>query len=137
MATKKEFEDLTLSEMRDLYNQHSDKPVKKFRSRVEGLRRVRELMKNVPNDGGKSVPRKKDKRADRSPAAEVVEPRSGSKRGQMLEMMLAPKGVTSEEMQEAFEWSPTDVNQALRLLVRKNGYGVREDESGHFHAVKP
>lgn len=122
-----------------------EKPIKRFQNRSVGITRV---LAALAHDGPEEPVEPAEKPAQERAAAgearrvfrpegELKPPRPGSKRGRLLDQLLQPGGMSREEIEDAFGWSPRDAMDALRLLAKFNGYLVSEDSKGRWWATDP
>jgi len=118
-----------------------DKPVKRFQNRAVGIARVLAAMEAAgPEEPVEPVERPAatgEARRVFRPEGELKPPRPASKRGRLLDRLLRPGGMSREEIEDAFGWSPRDAMDALRLLAKFNGYVVSEDAEGRWRAAEP
>jgi hypothetical protein len=65
-----------------------------------------------------------------------VRPRPGSKREQLIALMLAAGGVTRMEMMTKFVWSESDCRDAVYRVNKIDNFSVKEIEAGVYTAVE-
>jgi len=151
MKDRREVEAMTGPELVAYYNQITGGCVKRFSSRAAGVQRVLAALERAraeeeiappepcePTPDSREVgqPRKRGRSGAGArryePEGELRPPRAGSKRAQLLERLSSAEGMSWDEMEEEFGWSPRDCMDALRLLARQNGYGVMEGAEGRW-----
>lgn len=74
---------------------------------------------------------------NREPGTKSVrEPTSGSKRAKIVELLSDPAGITYIDLQTKMGLSLQNMTEALRILRREYGYGLREDENGKIRIYR-
>lgn len=137
---------MSAAELVRTYNQIPGvKPIKRFSDRKEGQKRVLaalgEAQGREPADKGQGKPApvagEPGTKLHTIPAREGEPklPRPASKRGQLLEALRTPKGISVEEMMERFAWTARDCGDALRLLAKQNGVGVARGADGRWRTT--
>lgn len=123
-----DLKDKTIAELTEIYNKHASKPVKKFRSKADALKKTRAAMKKAggSDGGGKG---RKSQVFGTEPDKEIEPPREGSKRDQLLKL-LRGNGAKIETIEKQFGWTRANAMEALRNLVNLHGYGLDQNENG-------
>ncbi|MEQ8769228.1 MAG: hypothetical protein RIB60_01830 [Phycisphaerales bacterium] len=119
-----------------------EKPVKRFASRAAGVARVLAALEAAEPEEPVEKPARaraaaREARRVFRPVGGLKPPRPASKRGKLLDRLMQPEGMSREEIEDAFGWSPRDAMDALRLLAKFNGYEVTEDDEGRWRATQP
>lgn len=150
---KPNYEKMTIAELAATYNELAEgagkPPVKKFKDKATGIRRITELL----NSGKKSKKTTTGERKPRGmnfnfPPGPVQKPiREGTDRAIIFKLMSREKGASFEEMLEATSWGNNpkwdddrkkrNVYEAIRLLHFYSGYGLEQDEKGNIHIINP
>lgn len=132
-------EEMTLRELVELHNSHSQNKVNKFSDKETAIRRVKQVLEadsvtdHVDQKPARVPQKRRSRLIDISPTGDnPVMPREGSRRLEVL--TLATGGYTSAEIIEKMGWKQgfgrARLREALRLLNRENNYGFRENENG-------
>jgi hypothetical protein len=143
---------MSTAELVRAYNQIPGvKPVKRFSDKKEGQKRVLAALDAAqggekPATKGQATPAAKPAPVAGEPGTkphtilartgEPKLPRPGSKRGQLLEALRTPKGISVEEMVTRFAWTARDCGDALRLLAKQNGVGVARGADGRWRVAQ-
>lgn len=140
MAQKYDLDAMKISELAELFNKITGKQIKKFKDKATGIRRVTEALKEAaPAKAPKAKkatggPRVR-KPFDIAPEAEVTEPREGSKRCAVRDMLK--KGATLETVMETIGWDRRTALEGIRLVAKACGYGLTENDKGTIKIVLP
>lgn len=145
--------DKSLAELVTLHNDlNPTSPIKKFRDKATAITRVEALLEVAearptglsPNTdteleaavGAATRPTQRGYTFNAEPG-EVSWPQEGCKRYRLAEHLLSlgKKGVTFEALygwteKQGFGWKRNDLADAIRLLIRKNGFGVTTTDVG-------
>jgi Protein of unknown function (DUF3489) len=82
-------------------------------------------------------------KTDRKPGADVIlflpadsqkEPKAGTKRAAIIDLLRAPKGATVDDIAAATGWSRSVAQSALYVDVKGSGWGVERKE-GRLHLL--
>ena len=126
---------LTLKQLVDLFNQHSDKPTKKFSDRKSAIRRTLAVLPGAepkpepkPETDKPKATRNRKRVFEADAKAEKKAPRADSKRAIVLAMLL--KGTTHAEVMETIGWDGRTAAEGIRLVNKACGYGLSTDEDG-------
>ncbi len=139
------------------YTQLTGKPVARFASRADGVRRVLHALDlrqepaeqpappaaaaepaTAPAAPTKAEkPRKAAKPRERralalAGSADGKAARPGSKRAALVEALRSPDGISADEAMKRFKWTRRDVMDALRLAAKKNGVAVQERDGRYY-----
>ncbi len=143
----------SLSDLANVYNELADKPIKKFKDKPTGQRRVLDILRkngllesDAPKAKAKPAKAKKAAAAKSSGtgtrrtdfnlegAEEVRAYREGTKRAQVIDMLR--KGATIEEVQDAIGWDSRTAREGIKLINTYVGFGLAEDEDGVITLVE-
>lgn len=158
MATKitlpadDQINEMSLAELASTYNglvaDTDGKPVKKFKDRKTGIRRVRLLIHELyqaENDPELTGDGQEPVEEDEVASDYLVLPqkerigvhRPSTRRGTLISLCLREGGATLEELMDASGWTASQVRTNLRLINRHVGHGIREDENGFIMTGHP
>lgn len=144
--TTKNLDTLTIAQLVALYNEHADKPVKKFRSKKDAIRRVKAVLpaKKQKRSGAKSSSRKRKTDSNGvghvrpmsfAADAEQKSVREGTKRATVLQLLSRKNGATIGEVMEATGWDRKTAFDGIKLLHTAVGYGLVAGEDGRIKAT--
>lgn len=122
-----ELKEMTIQELTDLYNENAEKPVKKFRSKKDAIKKIKSVIE-VRGAGRTS------NLLNSEPAEEIDPPREGSKRDELLKLLR--KSAKLETIQKHFDWTRANAMEALRFLVKKHGYGLSTNDNGTIRVIE-
>lgn len=115
----------SIPELVKIFNQHSPKPVKTFRTKEQALKRVRAVVPKGERPSRFNLPRRED----------AYEPREGTKRYRVLQMLRRKNGASLEEvMKEIPDWDRRTAYEGVRLINIHCGIGLSQDEKGRIRA---
>jgi len=134
-VSAKVLEKLTMLELVNLHNSLAPpRQISKFSSIIEGVQCCLALLA----ERGR---RKADKRAgrprqriDRPFLGNIREPRNGTKRAAVLNMLRC--GITREEMQLRTGWTDIVLHNLIMAIHKEFGYGLIEDAAGAIFLIE-
>ena len=120
--------EMSLSQLAKFYNAIPGnlKPVSRFASRADALRRIERAQKAL---------------STAAPAPEKAAPakpahRPTSKRAKFLARLLSPEGVTEADAKRLFGWQHRECYDVTRQTAKKFGYKITfDDESATWHGT--
>ena len=142
--TSSQVEALTLRELTDAYNIIAESPIKKFKDKPTGVRRLLDALKAVGllSDGivskvkGKSGGGNGTRRTtfNFEPMESIREIRTGTKREKVITMLR--KGATIQQVQNSIGWDARTAREGIKLIHTYVGYGLAEDDQGIISLVE-
>lgn len=154
VITNGQLDQKTNAELVAIYNElHPEKPVRRFESHAAGIRRIlvrlaeRQAalpaeeqppvrnMRPEPKEGWADKKRPlSERKAFNYPVGAIREHKPGTKRAQVLEMLL--KGMTLEQVMKEIGWPYRTAFEGVKLIHKDLGYGLTEGEDGIIRAVR-
>lgn len=134
--TADELKDKKNSELVDIYNGIANKPVKKFASSADGIKRILKAQSGGDEPKAEKAPKtpkaakepKGPKPVNFEPGPELKAPRAGSKRAQVLELISAKGGASLGDIVKALKWEdkPSRARNCLSILAKVYGQTITE-----------
>ena len=140
IPTPEQIEAMSGPELVEAYNALTGKAIKKFSKRSVGVARLLQAAEQAGEATEAAttspLPPKNTTGGDTTPRRNHGKPpRVGSKRAQAVAMLSRKKGATRDELGRDFEWKPRDVRDALRIIEKRDGYQLTEDDTGRIKIV--
>jgi hypothetical protein len=136
MWTKEKIKETETAKLIVLYNETTGKSIKKFSDRATAeLRTWKAIEQAAP-------PKIKKKRVMRfcfAPGDQFQQPRKGSLREKLFQMLSEEKGVLFSEIMEKFKWEARNTYEAVRLIHFTTNYGmwsVKENDDLRIRLIK-
>lgn len=132
--TKADLEALSTRELLRVYNTLTGRSATKFASRSKGVEqtlRALETRRSEQKGSGRRQVREQDAQRRGAgmsfrlpPRAEQKEPRTGSKRARVLELLRRANGALFSEVQAECGWDEKSTYEGIRLLAVFSGFGL-------------
>lgn len=148
IQTREDLDSLTTKQLVELYNQVTGRKTKKFNTRKVGLEQTWRALQTTSPAGEKAEAAGREKEEAGQglsfrlpPRDQQKEPRQGTKRRKVFELLCSKEGALFSEVMKACKWSRKDAYEGIRLLNTYCGFPLWHERIGaddyRIHVVTP